>query len=157
MVRTNFGGNQFRLGRDERNFVCGRNVQNVEAMIVAHCKVNCASGCNLSRFMIAYPRVIGYIRTVSIPFLVRLDGSFVLAMRGDSKSCLREDSLQCLLLIDQQVACTRPDKNLDSGRTCRRLQELDVLLQVIRVGRIKQRLRCGRGDLTRRGRGDRKW
>ncbi len=127
MMRTDLGSDQSAVVLDDRNLLRGAHMQNMETMLVSKGEVQGASSRNLGGDMIADARMIfdGELRAQTR--LIRTNGFLVLTVGTDWQRCLRKDSLERLLIIDQQVAGTGTHEDLDSGYPCGILEIFDVV------------------------------
>ena len=64
----------------------------------------------------------------SEPSLIGSDRRFILAVCTYRNLCFCENSLKCLLLVDEQIASARPDEDLDSWYPSSDLERFNVLL-----------------------------
>ena len=99
----------------EFDFFGSRNVQHMKSVFVSLCESHGPLRGDDRGFMIADSAVIGDVVATVQSDRICSDRRFVFTMRADWKSCLSEDSFQCLLFINKQVTVLEPMKILMPG------------------------------------------
>ena len=126
-MRAGFAGDQAAMIGEQLGFGAGRNVQHVEAVAVPVGEIDRAARGDERGRVVANSRVVGDVVRAGEPRRVGADGRFVFAMGGDRQRRLGEDSFQCGLLVDEQIARAGADEDLDAGRAVGVLQLVEIV------------------------------
>ncbi len=158
VVDASFAGDEIAMIAEQFGFGARRDVQHMESVVMAKCQIDRSPRCDDRCLMIADPRVISDIVRASELGRIRSHRSFIFTMGRDRERRFSENSLQCGLLVDEQITCARTNEYFDSRRAVGSFQFVDIVdgrpdIEPI----VHQRLRCGQRQLffqagLRRGR-----